>query len=90
MKKITSNNNPLIKKIKTLQRKSSQRKKSKSFVAEGDKEIEKALKNKYKIESLFISENSSLIGLALSLNFVCATLIAVRCRIEHQIVFLSH
>jgi len=63
LKKITSNKNSLIKKIKTLQRKSSQRKKSKSFVAEGDKEIEKALKNKYKIESLFISENSSLIGL---------------------------
>ena len=61
MRKITSNNNPLIKKIKTLQRKSSQRKKSKSFVVEGYKEIEIALKNKYKIESLFIGENSSLL-----------------------------
>ena len=61
MKKITSNNNLLIKRIKILQRKSSQRKKSKSFVVEGFKEIEIALKNKYKIESLFTSENSSLL-----------------------------
>ncbi len=61
MKKITSNNNLLIKKIKILQKKSSQRKKNKSFVVEGYKEIEKALKNKYKIESLFTSENSILL-----------------------------
>ena len=61
MKKITSNNNSLIKKIKILQKKSSQRKKSKSFIVEGYKEIEKALKNKYKIESLFTSKKSFLL-----------------------------
>ena len=61
MKKITSNNNPLIKRLKILQIKSSQRKKNKSFIAEGVKEIEKAIKNNYKIENIFISENSLLL-----------------------------
>ncbi len=61
MKKITSNNNPLIKRLKILQRKSSQRKKNQSFIVEGTKEIEKAIKNKYKIESVFISDNSILL-----------------------------
>ena len=61
MKKITSNNNPLIKRLKILQRKSSQRKKNQSFIVEGTKEIEKAIKNKYKIESVFISDNSLLL-----------------------------
>ncbi len=61
LKKITSNNNPLIKKLKILQKKSIERKKNKSFIVEGAKEIEKAIKNKYEIESVFISDNSLLL-----------------------------
>ena len=63
MKKIKSNNNPIIKKLKILQKKSSERKKCKNFIVEGLKEIEKAIKNGYEIKSLFISENSLLLDL---------------------------
>jgi TrmH family RNA methyltransferase len=61
LKKIKSKNNPIIKKLKILQKKSSERKKNKRFIVEGLKEIEKAIKNGYEIKSLFISEYSLLL-----------------------------
>jgi len=61
LKKIISNQNPLIKKLRLLQKKSSERKKNKIFVLEGIKEIKKAIINNYKIKNLFVSENSFLL-----------------------------
>lgn len=53
-KKITSNQNPLIKQIRSLKEKSRERKKSGRFVIEGVRELELALAGGYIIETLLI------------------------------------
>ncbi len=53
MQEITSTKNAKIKYLNQLSRKSSVRKKEKAFVIEGIKETEKALKNDYKIHTIF-------------------------------------
>ncbi len=57
MKQITSSQNPFIKSLIQLQEKSKARKQSGSFLIEGMREIELAIKGKYEIETiLFLSE----------------------------------
>lgn len=54
MKQITSAQNPLIKSLVLLQEKAKARKQSGTFLIEGMREIELALKGNYEIENLFI------------------------------------
>lgn len=57
MKQITSSQNPLIKSLIQLQEKAKTRKQSGTFLIEGMREIELALKGKYKLETiLFLPE----------------------------------
>lgn len=53
-KRISSSQNPLVKKIRSLKEKSRERKKSGVFVIEGIRELELALAGDYEIETLFI------------------------------------
>ncbi len=62
IKQITSVQNPLVKKIRSLQEKSRERKKTGLFALEGVRELQLALKAKYTIETIlfqgdFISED---------------------------------
>ena len=58
MKLLSSNKNPEIKRLRLLIQKSKARKKQGLFVIEGQREIEKALKGNYKLDSLFLKEGS--------------------------------
>lgn len=57
VKHISSFQNPLIKKIQILQKKSKERKHSKLFIIEGKREISLALKGNYILETLLFNEN---------------------------------
>ena len=59
MKLISSAQNPLIKNLLAIQKKSKERKKQKLFVAEGEKEIERALLGNYFFKIIFIREGST-------------------------------
>ena len=59
MKIISSAQNPLIKNLLALQKKSKERKKQKLFVVEGKKEIERALLGNYYFKIIFIREGST-------------------------------
>ena len=54
MKALSSIQNPEIKKLRLLFQKTKERKKHSLFVIEGEREIEKALKGGYLLESVFI------------------------------------
>jgi RNA methyltransferase, TrmH family len=54
MKQITSVQNPLIKQVLLLQEKAKARKQSGTFIIEGQREIELAVKGGYEIETLFV------------------------------------
>jgi RNA methyltransferase, TrmH family len=54
MKQITSIQNPLIKQVLLLQEKAKARKQSGTFIIEGQREIELAVKGGYEIETLFV------------------------------------
>ena len=56
MKTLSSIQNPEIKKLRLLFQKTKERKKQNLFVIEGEREIEKALKGGYILESIFIHE----------------------------------
>ena len=57
MKQITSSQNPFIKSLVLLQEKAKARKQSGTFLIEGMREIELALKGNYELETvLFCSE----------------------------------
>ncbi len=56
-KQISSLQNPLIKKIAAIQDKSRERKKSGLFVVEGLREIQLAIKGKYKLDTVLIQED---------------------------------
>ncbi|WP_293871937.1 RNA methyltransferase [Flavobacterium sp.] len=63
MKQITSSQNPFIKSLMQLQEKAKARKQSGTFIIEGKREIELAIKGNYEIETILIcneliSENS--------------------------------
>jgi TrmH family RNA methyltransferase len=62
MKKISSLQNPLIKKVLHLQEKSRERKQEGVFVIDGWKEIEMAIANEFEIETLFLRETFSATG----------------------------
>ncbi len=55
MKKITSRQNPLIKHIRSLQEKSSLRKKEKLFIVEGKRELTLALKSGYQVDKIIFN-----------------------------------
>ncbi len=57
IKQITSVQNPLVKKICSLQEKSRERKKTGLFVLEGIRELKLALKAKYTIETIFFQSD---------------------------------
>ncbi len=57
MRRITSSRNPLIKKLLSLQKKSSLRRKEKLFVIEGEREILLALEARYEFVYVFVCEN---------------------------------
>ena len=59
MKIVSSSQNPEIKNLLTLQKKSRERKKRKLFVVEGKKEIQRALLGNYSFEIIFIREGAS-------------------------------
>ncbi len=59
MKIISSLQNPLIKNLLSLQKKSRERKNQNLFVVEGKREIERALLGKYFFKIIFIREGSS-------------------------------
>ena len=56
MKTLSSIQNPEIKKLRLLFQKTKERKKQSLFVIEGEREIEKALKGGYVLESIYIHE----------------------------------
>lgn len=56
MKHITSVHNPIVKQVLLLQEKSKERKKTNTFVIEGKREIDLAVKGGYKLEKIFIFE----------------------------------
>jgi len=56
VKTLSSIQNPEIKKLRLLFQKTKERKKQNLFVIEGEREIEKALKGGYILESIFIHE----------------------------------
>lgn len=58
MKTISSPQNPIIKNLLILQKKSKERKKQKLFVVEGEKEIERALHGDYNFKIIFMREGS--------------------------------
>lgn len=59
MKIVSSSQNPEIKNLLTLQKKSRERKKRKLFVVEGKKEIQRALLGNYSFKIIFIREGAS-------------------------------
>ncbi len=59
MKIVSSSQNPEIKNLLTLQKKSRERKKRKLFVVEGKKEIQRALIGNYSFKIIFIREGAS-------------------------------
>lgn len=58
MNEISSINNPEIKLLRLLFQKSRERKKHKRFVIEGEREILKAIRGKYKFESFYVYKGS--------------------------------
>jgi len=59
VKIVSSSQNPEIKNLLTLQKKSRERKKRKLFVVEGKKEIQRALLGNYSFKIIFIREGAS-------------------------------
>ena len=59
MKTLSSIQNPELKKLRLLFQKSRERKKQKRFVIEGEREIQKAIKGGYRLESVFMHESAT-------------------------------
>jgi len=75
MKKITSAQNPFIKSLVLLQEKAKARKQSETFLIEGIREIELAIKGKYEIETLlFVPEITSDLQISKFSNFQIETI----------------
>lgn len=75
MKQITSSQNPFIKSLVLLQEKAKARKQSGTFLIEGIREIELAIKGNYEIETLlFVSEITSDFQISKFSNFQIETI----------------
>ena len=61
MKEITSIQNPLIKQLVQLRDKSRERRKSGTFLIEGQREISLAIKGGYKLETILFYPNQTLV-----------------------------
>ena len=59
MKILSSIQNPELKRLRLLFQKSRERKKQKRFVIEGEREIKKAIRGGYSLESVFMHESAT-------------------------------
>jgi len=87
VKTISSAQNPLIKNLLALQKKSKERKKQKLFVVEGKKEIERALLGNYDFKIIFIREES--INCFIDLNERISDFIIIKNKLFDKITIRS-